>query len=121
MKHISILLLIILFNPIFRSSDISDECEVKEFYRAVDADDDVMVLTSSGDLEEAEVILVPTRMEEGTFKIDITRKGSNLYKIDGTDYYLETRYCYEYATRDEAILKVESNYGYNKGVIIFNP
>lgn len=99
----------------------SDECDIAEFYKAVEPESDVKVLTTSGDLEEAELILVPTKMEEGTFKVEVTRKGSNLYKVDGTDYYIETRYCYEYATYDEAILKVESNYGYDKGTIIFNP
>ncbi|MGY0408250.1 MAG: hypothetical protein ACWIPJ_07855 [Polaribacter sp.] len=100
---------------------MSDECDVKEFYKAVEPDNDVKVLTTSGDLEEAELILVPTKMEEGTFKIEVTRKGSNIYKVEGTNYYIETRYCYEYATYDEVILKVESNYGYDKGTIIFNP
>ena len=99
----------------------SDECDIAEFYKAVEPESGVKVLTTSGDLEEAELILVPTKMEEGTFKVEVTRKGSNLYKVDGTDYYIETRYCYEYATYDEAILKVESNYGYDKGTIIFNP
>lgn len=60
-------------------------------------------------------------MKEGIFKIEVTRKESNLYKVEGTDYYIETRYCYEYTTHDEVILKVESNYGYGKGTIIFNP
>ena len=99
---------------------LSDECDVKEFYEAVQPDSDVKVITTLGDLEEVETILVPTKMEQGTFKIEVTRKGRNIYKVEGTDYYIETRYCYEYATYDEAILKVESYYGYNKGTIIFN-
>lgn len=93
---------------------------MKEFYKVIVFDHDVKALTTSGNLEEAELILVPTKMEEGTFKIEVTRKGSNMYKVEGTDYYIETRYCYEYATYDDAILKVESNYGYNKGTIVFN-
>lgn len=112
---------IILLTSFTINTELSDECDVAQFYRAVEPDSDVKVLTTSGDLEEAELILVPTKMEEGTFKIEVTRKGSNIYKVEGTDYYIETRYCYEYATYDEAILKVESNYGYNKGTIIFNP
>ena len=102
-------------------TELSDECDVKEFYKAVEPESDVKVLTTSEDIEEVEVILVPTKMEEGTFKIEVTRKGSNIYKVEGTDYYIETRYCYEYATYNKAILKVESNYGYDKGKIIFNP
>lgn len=112
---------IIILTSFNKKTELSDECDVAEFYKAVEPDSDVKVLTTSGDIEEVEIILVPTKMEEGTFKIEVTRKGSNIYKVEGTDYYIETRYCYEYATYDEAILKVESNYGYDKGTIIFNP
>lgn len=112
---------VITLTSFIAKTGLSDECDVKEFYRVVKPDSDVKVLTTLGGLEEAELIFVPTKMEEGAFKIDVTRKGSNIYKIEGTDYYIETRYCYEYAIYDEAILKVESNYGYNKGTIIFNP
>lgn len=98
-----------------------NECEIAEFYKSIDPDSDTKVLTKSGDLEEVELLFIPTKMEEGVFKVDLTRKESNLYKIEGTNYYIETRYCYEYATSEEAILKVESNYGYTKGKIIFNP
>lgn len=122
MKKIFLALIgVIALTSFTKNTTLSDECDVKEFYKAVEPDSDVKVLTTSGDLEEAELILVPTKMEEGTFKIEVTRKGSNIYKVEGTDYYVETRYCYEYATYDEAILKVESNYGYDKGTIIFNP
>ncbi len=112
---------IVVLTSFTNKTEISDECDVAEFYKAVEPESDVKVLTTSGDLQEAELILVPTKMEEGTFKIEVTRKGSNIYKVEGTNYYIETRYCYEYATYDEAILKVESNYGYDKGTIIFNP
>lgn len=111
---------VLVLTSFTENTNLSDECDVNEFYKAVEPDRNVKVLTTSGDIEEAELILVPTKMEEGTFKIEVTRKGSNIYKVEGTDYYVETRYCYEYATYEEAILKVESNYGYNKGTIIFN-
>ena len=97
-----------------------DECDVANFYEAIDPDNGVKVLTSGGDLEEAELILVPTKIDEGTYGIEITRKGSNIYKLEGTKYYIETRYCYEYTTYDDAILKVESNYGYQKGTVYFD-
>lgn len=111
---------VLVLTSFTENTNLSDKCDVNEFYKAVEPDRNVKVLTTSGDIEEAELILVPTKMEEGTFKIEVTRKGSNIYKVEGTDYYVETRYCYEYATYEEAIIKVESNYGYNKGTIIFN-
>lgn len=95
------------------------KCDVKNFYKAIEAESDIKVLTTSGEVEEAEYILLPTKLEEGKYKISVTRKESNLYKIDGESIYIETRYCYEYATGDDAILIVESEYGYDKGEIIF--
>ncbi len=108
-----------LFLVSFNTNSLSNECEVKEFYKAVEPDDKTMVLTKSGDIEEVELILVPAKMDEGLYKVKLTRKETNLYKVEGTNYYIETRYCYEYSTYNEVVLKVESNYGYTKGKIIF--
>ncbi|MDC1306164.1 hypothetical protein N8Y88_04240 [Saprospiraceae bacterium] len=119
MRKIKLLFLLIgitLITTSFKESKTKamsgDECDVANFYEAIDPDNGVKVLTSGGDLEEPELILVPTKIDEGTYEIEITRKGGNIYNLEGTKYYIETRYCYEYATYDDAILKVESNYGY---------
>lgn len=45
----------------------------------------------------------------------LTRKGSNVYKIDGKDIVFQTRYCYVYAYSEEAIFEA-SGYG---GELIF--
>jgi hypothetical protein len=97
-----------------------NECDVVAFYKAIQPEANVKVLTSTGNLEDAELILVPTRIDEGNYNIEITRKGSNLYKLESTELYIETRYCYEYSMYEDAILKVESNYGYTKGTIYFD-
>lgn len=49
------------------------------------------------------------------YEVNLTRKGSNVYKIDGKDIFIQTRSCYVYAYSEEAILKT-SGYG---GEIIF--
>jgi hypothetical protein len=113
------LLTIILTSFLFTTSYGQTKCDVKNFYKAIEAESDVKVLTTGGEVEEAEYILVPTKLDEGKYKLSVTRKASNLYKVDGQDIYIETRYCYEYATGDDVILIVESNYGYDKGEIIF--
>lgn len=122
-KSMVIIPMLLLFLTSFTSNSISeingDECDVAYFYEAISPNSGTKVLTSSGELEAAELILVPTKIEEGTYKVEVTRKGSNIYKLEGTKYYIETRYCYEYATYDDAILEVESNYGYTKGIIYF--
>lgn len=49
------------------------------------------------------------------YEVSLTRKGSNVYKIDGKDVIIQTRYCYVNAYSEEAIFKA-SGYG---GELIF--
>lgn len=114
-------LLTILTFCIFATTSYGQtKCDVRSFYKAVEAESDVKVLTKSGDIEEAEYILIPTKLEEGKYKLSVTRKSSNLYKIDGKDLFIETNYCNEYATFDDVIVIIKSNYEYTKGNIIFD-
>lgn len=50
------------------------------------------------------------------YVVNLTRKGSNVYKIDGKDIIIHTRYCYAYAYSEEAIFKASGLYG---GELIF--
>jgi len=45
-----------------------------------------------------------------TYKVQVTRKAQDLYKIEGqgSSIYIKTAYCYEYATWEEAILILDS-------------
>jgi hypothetical protein len=94
------------------------EYDISGFYVGAAVDDKTMGLTSDG-LKEISAVMTPTNLDAGKYVVKVTRKGSNLYKIDGKNIFLETRYCYEYSTGDEVILTVESSYGYNKGKIKF--
>lgn len=49
------------------------------------------------------------------YQVNLTRKGSNVYRVDGKDVIVQTRYCYVYAYSEETILKT-SGYG---GEVIF--
>ena len=51
------------------------------------------------------------------YEVNLTRKGSNVYKIDGKDIFIQTRYCYVYAYSEVAILKTS---GYGGEVIFFD-
>ena len=46
----------------------------------------------------------------GNYEVSLTRKSSNVYKVDGQDIIIQTRYCYVYAYSEEAIFK-SSGYG----------
>lgn len=76
-------------------------------------------MTGNGDIEKADLILTPNRIAPGKYEVSVTRKGQDLYKIDGQNIFIATRYCYEYAYSEDVILIIESNIGYTIGKIIF--
>ena len=98
---------------------ISDEYDSASFYKAITPADGTKVLDSFGELREAQLILVPAVINAGDYAVTVTRKGSNLYKVDGKDLYIQTKLCYQYSFSQKVLLKVESSYGLRKGVIIF--
>jgi hypothetical protein len=117
--------ILVVFLALFTFSSfiykISSDYDVSDFYVGiVPEDSDTKVLSKNGDVEDVEFILVPTKMETGKFIVKLTKQATDLYQIDGTKYFLKTRYCYEYATSEEVVLIIESNYGYSKGKIIFD-
>lgn len=62
--------------------------------------------------------LLPVTVLAEFYKVEITRLDRNLYKTsDGV--YIETKYCYEYARREEAVLSYEQ-YSYNNKLIFKN-
>ena len=48
------------------------------------------------------------------YRVTVSRVDSNLYRDHNSKALIETRYCYEYATRDDAVLRWEGRYGTNK-------
>jgi hypothetical protein len=47
----------------------------------------------------------------GDYDLSVTRKGSNLYKVDGKDLYIHTRYCYEYVYSEDSLLRMSGTSG----------
>jgi hypothetical protein len=47
----------------------------------------------------------------GDYDLSVTRKGSNLYKVDGKDIYIHTRYCYEYVYYEDSLLRMSGTTG----------
>ena len=46
-----------------------------------------------------------------SYQVSVTRKGANLYKVDGQQIYIRTNYCYEYAYGESAILDAAGGSG----------
>lgn len=89
---------------------IYEKTELKAGSKAID---------SYNDVTDAKYVLIPTRVDTGKYEVELTRIDSNFYQIYGTSLVIETKYCHEYATRDDAILSITSNYGYTRGEVIF--
>jgi hypothetical protein len=107
----------------------ANECQVRSFYEDVTpAKRDMKVLTKNGEMEDAALVLVPATLDAGTYNISITRKGDNIYKVETPDnykfrygkFYIETKYCSEYANGKDVVLVVESSYSSGDGKILFN-
>lgn len=121
MKRIAILITIFLGCTAFVADTTSSTYTISEIYSGIKPEDsDTKVLTSSGDVEEVDIILVPTKLDIGKYKIEVTKKASNIYRIEGTQIYLETKFCHEYANRETVFLNITSSYGYSKGDVIFD-
>lgn len=118
MKHILFTLLMLATTASAYAINDSESYDVAEIYERKDLPSGTKVDTGY-DIEDAKYLYVPTTLDYGRYSVEITRVDSNMYRICGTDIYIETRYCYEYATYDDAILVVESHYGYSKGELIF--
>ena len=97
----------------------SSSYDIAEIYEKVELKSGAKVVTNLGDVESAEAVLIPTKVDVGKYEVELTRVDANFYRICGTSLYIETKYCYEYASMDDAILNITSNYGYTRGEVIF--
>ena len=99
------------------------KCDIKEVYASsqlYELDRDARILANGQLLDDA-LILVPTTLEQGVYEVEVRREDNNLYQVVGREIYIETRYCYEYASyREDVLINWESNYGYNKGTLVFD-
>lgn len=60
-------------------------------------------------------MVIPTLAHAEYYKVYVKRVDQDLYKAN-TGLYIQTRYCYEYAYGDDAVLKYEQ-YAYDNKLI----
>ena len=116
-KIVTTILFTVLTFSAYATTD-PEAYDIVEIYERIDVPSGTKA-SDGYSVEEIEYIFVPTAIDIGRYSIEISKEDSNLYRVCGTDLYVETRYCYEYASYTDAILVVESNYGYDKGDLIF--
>lgn len=97
----------------------SSSYDIAEYYETISLKSGSKVIDNYGNVKDAQAVLIPVKLDEGKYEVELTRIDSNIYQICGTSYYIETRYCYEYAMRQDAILVVTSSFGYTRGEVFF--
>jgi len=118
-KFLSVMVLILAYATDADAQSDLKTYDIAQVYEAVEMENGSKSIDSYGNVEEVKTVLTPTRFDEGKYSVELTRVDTNFYKIEGTSMYIETRYCYEYAYRDDAILILDSYYGYTKGEVAF--
>lgn len=118
--YLMLITLMSLFaNP--SESSFSSEYDIEGIYKTVSVDYDTKAITRMGSVvEDIDYILVKTNVDEGNYRVRLTRKDTNLYKIEGADLYVMTKYCYEYCYNEEVILKIYNVGGYSYGKVVFD-
>jgi len=104
-----------------KPENVSDSSayDIVRIYEKQDVPNYTKAINENGSVREVRELYVPVSLDTDRYSVEITRIDSNFYQICGTDFYIETRYCYEYAYREEVILNITSSYGYSLGEVIF--
>ena len=116
MKKLCVAIIIMVFNLSISAN--AAEYDVKNVYMKQELPQGSKMISLFGQVEEVQSVLIPVKLDSGKYKVRITKVASNIYKIDGTDYYIEIEYCMELAFCDEVILIIDNGY-FNKGKVIF--
>lgn len=95
-------------------------CDIKGVYKQVEVPAGALALSALGEPQELDGLLVPTSLDDGAYDVRITRKASNLYRVDGTSVFVVTRYCYEYAYSQQTVMRVRSIGSTTTGTLAFN-
>ena len=93
--------------------------DVEEVYEKQDLPRDAKVLDKWDNIKDAKCVLIPADMRRGEYEVTVTRIDTNIYQVERTDYIIVTKFCYEFARYQKAILKYESSYGYTRGKLTF--
>lgn len=101
------------------TSSSTSSYDIAEVYEEVRVDSGAKTIDSYGNVKDVKKLLLPTKLETGKYTVKITKIDSDFYQICDTKLYIETKYCYKYATREEVVINITSNYGYTKGEVVF--
>ena len=111
MKAFRFIILTCLMTILFTSSSSlstskASSYDIAGIYEKQELKSGSKVIDSYNDVKDAKYVLIPTKIDTGKYSVELTRIDSNFYQVYGTSIVIETKYCYEYATRDDAVLNI---------------
>ncbi len=111
---------VLLFSSFSTGNSGSSTYNVAAVYEGQEIKGDAKAIKRNGSVvEDVKTVLFKTELNVGRYDVKVTKIDTDLYHVEGTDLYIETRYCFQYAYRQEALLNITSRYGYNIGELIF--
>ena len=121
MKRLIIIFLTLLITGV--ASYAEDTYEVEYILERQEMPKGSKCLDRYDNVKEVKYVLVPIKLEKGTYEATIKRIDSNLYELKfgyNDVIYIETRYCYKYTSYgDKAIQIVNDRYSYKKAKVVF--
>lgn len=121
MVKIKTIALSLIFMMVSSVAYAESSYDISEIYSVINAHNGTKAIGTYDQTIEVKYILTHTKVDTGKYVVEVKKIGDNLYQIMDTEICVETRYCHEWASFSEkVVLIIESNYGYNKGKIIFD-
>lgn len=116
------ILILLVFAGFISSSfkgTLSDSYDITYIFEKYRPEGKMYAVSAYNNISDVDYLLIESEIDEGTYEVSVSSLEDGIFHIDGTDLYLELNLCYQVCYGDDAILKVESNYGYFKGSITF--
>jgi len=54
------------------------------------------------------ILILPTASLAEYYKVSVSKKGDNLYKVEGQNIYIITKFCIELALGEDVILDIDA-------------
>jgi hypothetical protein len=103
-----------------RGSTTASECDVKGLYKTLAIPAGSIALTLLGETHDVDLVLAPSSLGAGDYDVSVTRKGKDVYHAEGTSTYILTKYCYEYAYSEKAVLRYGGLGILSSGKLVFS-
>jgi hypothetical protein len=112
-------ILLLYFFPGDPDSIKPGQCDVAQIFQKVDIPENSRVLTMNGSFTTASLLLQPAPLENGKYEFSLTRRATNLYMVENSNLFIETKLCFNIGFQQSATVVIDNTDGYIKGTVTF--